>query len=150
MTRSSSVRWRGNWTQARDGAKRHGCVSRSTFDARKLANLGEAEKIGHDGLAAAVLVGAVGMQAIAAAAGFRDRPAASDRSLLPRNQANARGRDRLPFGVAVGAPGREAGRDRRRGLQRLLIERARRLALVAEAVGADGPEKTRPASFAAS
>ena len=52
-----------------DGAKRHGRCH-ADIDARKLTNIRETEKIGHDRLAAAVFVGAVGMQSIAATAGL--------------------------------------------------------------------------------
>src|SRR6185437_4081176 len=46
----------------------------------------------------------------------------------------------FPLDVMIGAPRGEAGRDGRRGLQRLLVERPRRLAPVAESAGSDRPE----------
>ena len=49
----------------------------------------------------------------------------------------------FPFRVAVRAPSRKAGRDRRGGFQRLLIEGAGCVALVAEACRADRPEMPR-------
>jgi hypothetical protein len=52
-----------------DGAKRHGEFY-ADIDARKLTNIGKTEQIGHDRLAAAVFVGAVGMQSIPATAGL--------------------------------------------------------------------------------
>ena len=59
-----------------DGAKRHwGC--HADIDARKLANIRKAEQIGHDRLAAAVFVGAVRMQSVAAAAGLVALPSCS-------------------------------------------------------------------------
>ena len=119
------------------------------IDARKLTNLGETEEIGHDRLAAAVLVGAVGMQSVAATAGLgidqRDR-----QIVAAEKPGENAGGDRLPFGVAICAPGGQAGGDRRRGLHRLLIERARRLAQFAEAGGADGTEMTGRGRFAVS
>src|SRR5271170_2090596 len=99
--------------------------------AGHLTNLRETEKIGHDRLPAPVLVRAVGMQAIATATGFQidegrrhviaaEKPRESPRRLVP------------PFDIAIPSPRCQARRDRRRGFQWLLIERPRRLALVAE------------------
>jgi hypothetical protein len=48
---------------------------------------------------------------------------------------------RLPLSIPVCAPGRKAGRDASGGLQGLLIEGARRLALVTKARRADRPEE---------
>ena len=45
-----------------------GC--QADIDARKLTNLRKTKQIGHDRLAAAIFVGAVGMQSIAATAGL--------------------------------------------------------------------------------
>ena len=64
---------------------------------------------------------------------------ASDRC-SPRNQANARLAP-VSIRVAIGAPCRKAGRDRRRGFQRLLIERLAAPGAVAEALRADRPEQ---------
>ena len=90
--------------------------------ARELANFRKTEQVGDDGLAAPVLVGAVGMQSVATAARFEidQRRRQIIGAEKPRKGAL---RIDLPFGVAVGAPRREAGRDRRGRLQRLLIER---------------------------
>ena len=54
------------------------------------ADVGKREQVGHDRLAAAVFVAAIGMQAVAAAAGFRHRPAAATDRSSPKNQAKAR------------------------------------------------------------
>ena len=63
------------------------------------------------------------MQSIAATAGLgidqRDR-----QIVAAEKPGENAGCDRFPFGVAIRAPGRQAGGDRRRRLQRLLIERA--------------------------
>ena len=75
----------------------------------------------------------------------------SPQIVLPRNQANARIAPSSPLRVAIGAPRRKAGRNRRRGLERLLIERlAASGELLAEALGADGPEASLTARSAAS
>ena len=57
--------------------------------AGDLPDLAEAEQVRHDGFSAAVLIGAVGMQAVPAAPVSRSTRV-TDRSLLPRNHANTR------------------------------------------------------------
>src|SRR5271163_3966195 len=109
--------------------------------AGHLTNFREAEKIGHDRLPAPVLVRAVRMQAIATATGFQidqgrrqviatEKPRKCPRRLVP------------PFDIAIRSPRCQARRDRCGGFQRLLIERPRRLALVAETFRTDRPENT--------
>lgn len=49
----------------------------------------------------------------------------------------------FPFRVAIRLPGRQTSRNRRGGLQGLLIEQARHGALVAKALCADGTENAR-------
>ena len=93
-------------------------------DARKLAHLGKAEQVGDDGLAAAVFVGTIGMQSIAAAAGLQIDQRHRQIVAAEKPGECARGVG-FPLGIAVRTPGRQAGRDRRGGFQRLLIERAR-------------------------
>ena len=107
----SSVRW-GKLNSGADGAKRHrGC--HADIDARKLTNIGKTEQIGHDQLAAAVFVGAVGMQSIAATAGLGIDQ--RDRQIVAAEKPGENvGCDRLPFGVALRPPGGQAGGDRRR------------------------------------
>ncbi len=120
-------------------------MERRTFRAvaareRELTHLREAEKIGYHGFAAPVLVRAVGMQPVAAAPvseidqGQREIVAAEEPGECTRRLG-------FPRGIAIGTPCRKAGRDRRRGLQGLLIERPRRLALVAESCVPTGRKK---------
>jgi hypothetical protein len=113
----------------------------------RAGDLGQAEQVGHHGLAAAIFVGAIGMQSVAAAAGFqidqRHRQV-----VAPRNHAKARVRPRLSIRHRRPRATPQAGRNRRGGLQRLLIEGARRLAPFAEALRADRPE--RPAGVVCS
>ena len=72
MTKRSSARWirmvriHAPYERAATQASRELVTC-----ARKLANFREAKQIGHDGFAAPVLVGAVGMQAVAAASRFQ-------------------------------------------------------------------------------
>ena len=121
--------WRIRLQAARRRASAGRCVIAVAADARKLTNLRKAEKIGHDGLATAVLVGAIGMQPVAAAAGFEIDQRHRQVIAAEEPGEGARGIG-LPLGIAVGAPRGEAGRDRRGGFHRLLIERLRRLAAV--------------------
>ena len=90
--------------------------------ARELAHLGKTEKIGHDRLAAAVLIGAIGMQPVAATAGL-EVDQRDGQVVAAEEPCEGARRARLPLGIAFGAPRRKAGRDRRRCLDRLLIER---------------------------
>ena len=104
-----------------------------------MSNLGKAEQVRHHGFSAPVFVGTVGVQAIAAASGFqidqRDRQVVAAEK--PREYPRGFG---FPFDIVIGAPRGEAGRDGRRGLQRLLVERLRRLAPVAKSRRANRAE----------
>src|SRR5947207_15930152 len=106
----------------------------------KFTNFREAEKIGHNRLAAPILVRAVAMQPITTATGVQvnqgqrqiiaaEKPGECARRVCP------------PLEMAVGTPGRKTGRNRRCGLQRLLIERLWLLALLAEPVRTDRPKQ---------
>ena len=138
MTRCPRLAGVGGEVQAPTARSAAGFVS-AGVDARKLANLGKAEQIGHNRLAAAVLVGAIGMQSIAAAAGLQiDQRRPTDRccrgtrrrrawrSAFHSASPSARHAARQAAIVAV-PPG-------------LLIERAGRLPQFAEAGGADRAE----------
>ena len=114
----------------------------ANIDARKLTNIRKTEQIGHDQLAAAVFVGAIGMQSIAATAGLGIDERYRQIVTAQKPGENI-GCDRLPFGVTIRAPGGQTGGDRRRCLHRLLVERARRLAQFTEASGANGAEMPR-------
>ena len=115
----------------------------------RLANFRKTQKIRDDGLAAPVLVDPVGMQAVAAASRFQIDKGKRQIILAqePGKYVQSLG---LPFWVAVRLPGRQASRDRRGGFQWLLIEQARRGALVAKALCADGTENSRRRLFAGS
>ena len=82
------------------------------------------------------------MQSIAATSGVRIDQRHGQVVAAEKPGEDTRGH-RLPLGIALGPPRRQAGRDGRRGFQRLLIERAGILPLLAEAGGADGTEMTR-------
>ena len=124
-----------------DGAKRH-CRYQADIDAGKLTNIRKTEQIGYDRLAAAVFVGAVGMQPIPATAGLGIDE--RNRQIIAAEKPGENvGCDRLSFRVTFRAPSGQAGRDRRRCLHGLLVERARRLAQFTEAGSADGAEMSR-------
>ena len=107
--------------------------------AGELSNLGKAEQIRHHGFAAPILVGTVGVQAIAAASRFQIDQ--GDRQVVTAKEPREYPRGfSFPTDIMIGAPRGEAGRDRCRGLQRLLIEWLRRLAPVAESRRADWAE----------
>ena len=90
-----------------------------------LTNFRKAEQIGDDRLPAPVFVGAVGMQAVAAAAGFQVDQRQSTDHCCPETR-RTRAPPRPSIDIAIGPPRRQAGRDRRGRFQRLLIERPRR------------------------
>jgi hypothetical protein len=110
------------------------CV-RHTTAARtgKLANLCKAQQIGDRGFAPPVFVRSVRMQPIATASRFqvdegrREIVAAEEPGKGPLGI-------RPPFRITVRAPSGKAGRDRRRGFERLLIELERLLASGTETV----------------
>src|SRR5947207_15918977 len=83
----------------------------------KFTNFREAEKIGHNRLAAPILVRAVAMQPITTATGVQVNQ--GQRQIIASEEPGECAR-RLgpPLEVAIGTPGRKAGRDRRRGLDR--------------------------------
>src|ERR1700681_4983267 len=105
-------------------------------EACKLTHLRKTEEIGDDGLATPVLVGPSGMQTIAAAACF---PVDQRQEQIVAAEKPCERPRRLgfPLQIAVCTPRRQAGRDRRGGLQGLLVAGLRRPALGPEAVGAD-------------
>src|SRR6185295_19248038 len=114
--------------------------SRAIARQRKLTNFRKAEKIGHNRLAAPVLVRAVAMQPITTATGVQVNQ--GERQIVAAEEPGEDTRRvSSPFEFAIGAPSRKAGRDRRRGLQGLLIERLRLLALVAEPLRPHRPEQ---------
>ena len=118
---------------ARDGLKR---ASRGAMD---LAHFRQADEIGDGGFPAAIFVDPVGMQAVAAAAGFQIDQ--RQRQIIVA-QEPGEGARRLghPARIAIGPRRRQAGGNGRGRFQRLLVEHARPPAPVAETVGADGPE----------
>ena len=81
------------------------------------------------------------MQPVTAAAGFQvDQGQTTDRCCR-ETSANARAASAFHVEIAIRAPGRKAGRDRRRGFQGLLIERLWQLSLLAEPLGTDRSEE---------
>ena len=112
------------------------------IDAGKLPNRGKAQQIAHNRLASAIFVGPVGMQSVPTTAALR-----IDERHRQVVSAEKPGEDvccgRFPFGIAVRAPRRQAGGDRRRRFHRLLIERARRFPEFGETGCADRPEIAR-------
>ena len=120
------------------GDQRRGLGAAFT-QAGELPDLAKAEQIRHDGFPAAVLIGAVWMQAIAATSGFQIDQGNRQVVAAKEPRENTRGFG-FPFDIMVGAPCRETGGDGGRGLERLLIERLRRLAPLAKSCGADGAE----------
>ncbi len=104
-----------------------------------MANFGKAEKVRHHGFSASVLVGTIGMQAVATTARFQidegDRQVVAAKE--PGEYACSFG---FPLDIMIGPPRREAGRNGGCGFQRLLIERPWLLARLAEAFGADRAE----------
>ena len=122
-------------------ARRAGRFCQARANARKLAHVCKTEKPGYDQLAAAIFIGAIGMQAIAAASGVQINQC--HRQIIAAEKPGEHvGRDGFPFGIALRSPGRQAGSNRRRGFQRLLVEGARPLPQFAEAGCADRPEMT--------
>src|SRR5215207_8588595 len=111
-----------------------------TVAARELTDFREAEKIGYHRFAAPVLVRPVGMQPVAAAPRFQVDQGQSE-IVAAEEPGECTRRVGSPCEIAIGTPCRKAGRDRRRGLQGLLIERPWRLALLAESVRTDRPEQ---------
>src|SRR5438105_13646991 len=106
----------------------------------KFTNFREAEKIGHNPLAAPILIRAVAMQPITTATGVQVNQ--GQRQIIAAEEpGECARRVSSPFEVAIGTPGRKAGRDRCRGLQGLLIERLRLLALLAKPLRTNRPEQ---------
>src|SRR5947207_15587838 len=87
----------------------------------KFTNFREAEKIGHNRLAAPILVRAVAMQPITTATGGQVNQGQCQIIAAEEPGEGAR-RVSSPFEVAIGTPGRKADRDRCRGLQGLPVE----------------------------
>src|SRR5579883_2555591 len=103
-------------------------------------HLGETEKVGDDGFATSVLVGAIRVQPITAAAGFRIDQ--RQRKIVAAAEPCERPlRVGSPGDIAVGSPRGEACGDRCGGFQGLLIEGQRTRPLGAEASRADWSEK---------
>src|SRR5208282_1211031 len=91
--------------------------------ARKLTDLRKSKEIGYHRLAAAILVGAIGVQSIAATAGVRidQRHGQVVAAEKPPEDAHC---DGFPLRVTLSPPSREAGGDRGRSFQWLLIKGA--------------------------
>src|SRR4051812_36226664 len=108
--------------------------------AGKFTNFREAEKIGHNRLATPILIRAVAMQPITTATGVQVNQ--GQRQIIAAEEpGECARRVSSPFEAAIGTPGRKAGRDRCRGLQGLLIECLRLLALIAKPLGTNRPEQ---------
>ena len=86
-----------------------------------MSNLGKSKQVRHHGFSSPVLVGPVGVQTVAAASRFQIDQ--RDRQIVAAKEPceNTRGFG-FPFDILIGAPRREAGRDGRRSLERLLIK----------------------------
>ena len=114
----------------------------------ELPNLDEAEKIGQHQFGAVVLIGPIRMKAIRAAAHI-----GIDQRCLQIVFAQKPGESPpcacWPLRAVVGPRRCEAGGNRCRRLDRLLIECFGRLAELAEALGSDRPEAARMAPSAA-
>src|SRR5512146_1234515 len=106
----------------------------------ELTHLSEAEEVGDNGFATAVLVGAIRVQSVAAAAGFRvdQRQGQIVVAEEPRERPLCVG---LPRDVTADSPGGEACGDRCGGFQGLLVEGQRARAPGSEASRADGSEE---------
>src|SRR5258707_9972977 len=125
-----------------DGAKcRRSGMCQADVDVRKLPDLRETKKIGQDRLTPAIFISTIGVQSIAANAGMRidQRNRQVVAAEKPPEDAHC---DGFPLHIALCPPGREAGSDRGRGFEGLLIEGAGMLPLLAEAGGANRPAMT--------
>jgi hypothetical protein len=110
-------------------------------EANEGPDLCQPEQVGNYGLTAPVLVRAARVQSVATASGFlidqRGREIVAAEKPLERPHGVG-----FPLEIAIRAPRRKTGRDTRGRLERLLIERPRKLASVTETLGADRPEKS--------
>src|SRR5215210_6220307 len=89
--------------------------------AGEFTNFRKAEKIGHNRLAAPILVRAVAMEPITTATGVQVNQ--GQRQIIAAEEpGECARRVSSPLEVAISAPRRKAGRDCCRGLQGLLIE----------------------------
>src|SRR5215213_7621348 len=86
---------------------------------REFTNLREAEKIRHNRLATPVLICAVAMQPVTTATRFQVDQG-QHQIIASEEPGECACRVCAPFGIAIDAGSRKAGRDRRRGFQRLL------------------------------
>src|SRR5436853_7493585 len=87
----------------------------------KFTNFREAEKLGHNRLAAPILIWAVAMQPITTATGVQVNQ--GQRQIIAAEEpGECARRVRPPLQIAIGTPSRKAGRDRCCGLHGLLIE----------------------------
>src|SRR5258708_29864631 len=141
----SSARWSGRVKSSAHGAQ-CGEFCQAGVDARELTNFRKTKEIGYDRFAAAIFVGAIGVQSIAATAGVRidQRHGEIVAAEKPRENARCHG---FPLGIAIRPPRREAGSDRRRCFHGLLIESTGMLPLFAETGGADPPRSAFPFSL---
>src|ERR1019366_4086408 len=92
-------------------------------DAGELSDFREAEKIGQDRLTAAIFISTVRVQPIATTSG-EGIDQGHGQVVAAEKPGEDTGCDGLPFAIAIRSPGREAGSDRRRCFQGLLIEGA--------------------------
>jgi hypothetical protein len=99
----------------------------------------EPEQIGHDGFAATVLIGAIGVQSVAAAACL-DIDEGQGEIVAAQEPGKGPVGGGPPPRVTGDDERRAAGRDRRRCLEGLLVEGARGQANILETVAADRPE----------
>src|SRR5690348_6472791 len=106
-----------------NGVNRHGSCQ-ADIDASLLPNLGKTQQIAHNRLAPPIFVGTIGMQSVPATAG-RDIDERERKVVAAEKPSEDVGGDGLPFGITARAPRRQAGGNRRRRFDRLLIESTR-------------------------
>ena len=124
----------------------HGSGSRarrlhsSARRSREAARLDERKQIGHNGLTAVVLVGPIGMQTVATAAGAGINQ--SGRKIVSAEKPlEGDGGGSAPIQITVGTPGSQSGCNRGGRFERLLVEGPGLLTLRAKTLRTHGTEK---------